>query len=491
MKKKIIKSVLSAAALSIAVTIGVQAEEPAHIYEHTHREEASTTVTTSQTTSVERTKSTEKRAGASVNSGIGEIFIPKIRDHRAPSGLAGKIHGRYDENYRAGVLGTFKDNGKYGLLGTDGTVLVQPQYKEITAAANAGQFWTKEKKNRILIDKTGRILPSYTPQKKVHIDGDDGIRPFHENGKYGFKDSNDKILLPPVYKEVLAPFSEGIAFVRNGKGKKVAVDTTGRELFDVPYDELFAYRKGLAEYHRAVHKFNWGGVLGVVLGGVIDHGTYYGPELSLSYDGIKRGYIDRTGAIVIDSKNDEVWPISDFGTFVKNKGKLGYVNRQGRYIIAPGNYDVSKESWDDINGNVALKDKETGKYAIFSVVDGVQLTDFAYDNVTFLSADRLSVTKNKVQYLIDGTTGAIVATFPEKAVIYVFGDEYTWVNVDKKYSIIDKAGRVLYTDTQGDISGVTLFNNGLSIVKVNGLYGVMDVRGAWVVKPRYKEITRL
>ena len=71
MKKKIIKSVLSAAALSIAVTIGVQAEEPAHIYEHTHREEASTTVTTSQTTSVERTKSTEKRAGASVNSGIG------------------------------------------------------------------------------------------------------------------------------------------------------------------------------------------------------------------------------------------------------------------------------------------------------------------------------------------------------------------------------------------------------------------------------------
>ena len=167
------------------------------------------------------------------------------------------------------------------------------------------------------------------------------------------------------------------------------------------------------------------------------------------------------------------------------------MNRQGRYIIAPGNYDVSKESWDDINGNMALKDKETGKYAIFSVVDGVQLTDFAYDNVTFLSADRLSVTKNKVQYLIDGTTGAIVATFPEKAVIYVFGDEYTWVNVDKKYSIIDKAGRVLYTDTQGDISGVTLFNNGLSIVKVNGLYGVMDVRGAWVVKPRYKEITRL
>lgn len=204
MKKKIIKSVLSAAALSIAVTIGVQAEEPAHIYEHTHREEASTTVTTSQTTSVERTKSTEKRAGASVNSGIGEIFIPKIRDHRAPSGLAGKIHGRYDENYRAGVLGTFKDNGKYGLLGTDGTVLVQPQYKEITAAANAGQFWTKEKKNRILIDKTGRILPSDTPQKKVHIDGDDGIRPFHENGKYGFKDSNDKILLPrPFIKKSL------------------------------------------------------------------------------------------------------------------------------------------------------------------------------------------------------------------------------------------------------------------------------------------------
>ena len=38
---------------------------------------------------------------------------------------------------------------------------------------------------------------------------------------------------------------------------------------------------------------------------------------------VKRGYLDRNGNIVIDSKNDAVWPMTEHGTLVKNEGKLG------------------------------------------------------------------------------------------------------------------------------------------------------------------------
>ena len=46
------------------------------------------------------------------------------------------------------------------------------------------------------------------------------------------------------------------------------------------------------------------------------------------YDGAKRGYIDRNGNIVIDSKKDKVWPMTSYGTVIKDAGKLCFVNHQ-------------------------------------------------------------------------------------------------------------------------------------------------------------------
>ena len=84
--------------------------------------------------------------------------------------------------------------------------------------------------------------------------------------------------------------------------------------------------------------FTWGGFLAGALIGSSTHSVYYDDEVTpLTYDGVKRGYLDRVGNIVIDSKNDAVYPMTEFGTFVRNKGKLGFVNRKGQYLIAPGN----------------------------------------------------------------------------------------------------------------------------------------------------------
>ena len=58
--------------------------------------------------------------------------------------------------------------------------------------------------------------------------------------------------------------------------------------------------------------------------------------LPLSYDGVKRGYLDRQGRIVVDSRSDEVYPMTEWGTFVKDHGLLGFVNRKGEYIIHRG-----------------------------------------------------------------------------------------------------------------------------------------------------------
>ncbi|WP_443868042.1 WG repeat-containing protein, partial [Megasphaera sp.] len=238
--------------------------------------------------------------------------------------------------------------------------------------------------------------------------------------------------------------------------------------------------------------FNWGGFLAGALIGSSTHSVYYDDEvMPLTYDGVKRGYLDRVGNIVIDSKNDAVYPMTEFGTFVRNKGKLGFVNRKGQYLIAPGNYTLDDGLLDDVDGFVSLKDKKNGKWGVFSMVDGAQVVDFAYDGVQFLGAQRLLLTKGDKNMLINQETGAFVAEFPASVKWMAFLlDDYTWCWNDKKeYAIVDRNGQVQYRAAAGQIQDVQGFRNGLTPVKTKTGWGIMDHQGQWIVKPQYKDIT--
>ena len=81
--------------------------------------------------------------------------------------------------------------------------------------------------------------------------------------------------------------------------------------------------------------------------------------------------MDRSGNIIIDSKNDAVWPMTSYGTLVKNQGKLGFMNRKGEYIIQPGNYDAGE--MDTINALLVLINKDNGKAGIFNLETGNKL----------------------------------------------------------------------------------------------------------------------
>ena len=82
---------------------------------------------------------------------------------------------------------------------------------------------------------------------------------------------------------------------------KAAINSQGQLLYLLPYDRVFPFQNGLAEYQRDVSGFNWASVLGIV--GAVHFGLGYDPQTNgpLTRDGVKRGYIDRSGQIVIDS----------------------------------------------------------------------------------------------------------------------------------------------------------------------------------------------
>lgn len=483
---------------------GVQAAEPADLYSHEHHEVSSQTVS-SETTSYKRqdsavqsTVSMTKTIGEErVSQEAGKLtapYLPQMKLHQIPyaaSSLPEKIRQEYDRNYKDGVLARVKVKGKWGLIGTNGQTLIVPQYKEL-AYDQGGIFLAKEKKDWTFVDKQGRPLPETATVTATTAPSDeaDVLLPFKDKGKYGFLDRSGNVVIAPAYKEVYTGFSEGLAFVKNQAGKKVAIDRSGAEVFVAPYDELYAFDNGLAEYRRHVQGFNWGSLLGVVIGSSFNTGYDPGLYGGLTYDGVKRGYIDRQGHIVIDSKLDEVYPMTAFGTFVKNKGKLSFVNRQGQALIGPADYVIDQGTLDDLGGLVSLKDKGNGKYGVFSMVDGAQVAPFAYDAITFLGSERMLLQRGETRYLVDETTGESVNTVAKGITVMPFGVENrTWRFDEKKnYAIIDQNGQVLFTAPAGTITKVKNFRNGVSPVQVGKLWGVVDGQGRWLVQPQYDDL---
>lgn len=288
----------------------------------------------------------------------------------------------------------------------------------------------------------------------------------------------------PLYREVLAPFSEGIAFVQLSDGRKGGIDGSGKLLFTAEFDSVGPYEDGLAEYRRKVNRFNWGTLAGAVLGGL--GGSGGGDEmLPLSYDGVKRGYLDRQGRIVVDSRSDEVYPMTEWGTFVKDHGLLGFVNRKGEYIIPPGRYDLSGGMLYEEEGLVTLRDKEKGKMGAFRLEDGRQVMDFLYDRITFLGKDRVLYEMGG-KTVLSGESG-VIRELPSGAVMQPYSEEgLAWLEEGKKIHALDREGKILFTLPEGEAARP--FRHGLAPVKSHGLWGLVDIHGQWVKSPLYKDV---
>ena len=550
------------AAVSVAVVCGVMssisgvaaAEEGAVVYERRSREQVRETRTEGAYREEARTIDRERVRPERVRSAVGRAderarkaylltdlvipMFPGLGSYRPAPGTivdADTAKPVNVKNYDAGVLARVKTDGKWGLIGTDGKILIEPTYKRLEEVGDGTFINRDDKKNPVHIDKYGmpitqnrELTETVSPSRRevsepvtFALQSEDGgidesyragdmstevssdvgrsvpltyvsdtWRNFKEKGKYGFVDSSGRAVLSPVYKEVLAPFSEGIAFVKNDKGKKVAIDESGKELFAVPFDEIDPYRGGLAEYRRSVSGFGLGGLVGLVTGGLISHGSSL-VFSGMTYDGVKRGYIDRQGNIVIDSKSDAVYPMTRYGTVVKNKGKVGFVKRDGSYLIEPGEYEVGDM---DIGAAVlSLENKSTDKVGMFSMIDGSKIIDFLYDEIDFLGGSRFLAKKSDKKYLVDIESGEVLLAMPSADTIDGFaGDEFAWLHRDdSSYRIIDRNGVLYFTAPEGLIDAARGFVFGYSAVKSGGKWGIMDYDGSWLVNPIYDDIDLL
>lgn len=320
-------------------------------------------------------------------------------------------------------------------------------------------------------------------------------------------------------KEVIAPFSEGIAFVTADNKKKYAINPKGEILFSVDeYDSIDPYDQGLAYVGRKTKSLNLGGILNTVLVGIsLGHGydddyysyhqhrhysTYVGPNYD--YNGIwidtgasyswtksklKHGYIDHKGIEIISSKNDAVGPISDHGIIVYNKGTYGVYNKQGQAII-PMNY--SDMQYLPQHKAYIVQAKDTKKYGVVSENNEV-LLPLNYEKVAAVSKSQLKAKVDKQWHLVTPASKYKLSAYGYDSIDPIAASTTNSTLIpaikDKDFLIIDAqtgAERFSLPEKSKEVKDITKEH---IVFKGKKGYGVLDYAGKVLVEPIYKNIT--
>ncbi len=292
------------------------------------------------------------------------------------------------------------------------------------------------------------------------------LLPVRIGQKYGFIDRTGRLAIKPQFESV-QHFSEGRAFVWFGDTRHAYIDETGNVVAKTGYmfaDEDTNFHEGLA------------------------------PSCT---DDDMCGYIDRDGNVVIprqfkaaDVPSNALHRFSEGLAAVEVDGKLGYIDKAGKWIIEP-QFHSAEPFFEglaavEVDGKYGFIDRR-GKFIIRPQYDlatrfseGLARVNVGWNQKALNSQDP-GWNQGKWGFINRKGTFTIQAT-------------YDWVDdfrcgvamvrtVDKKVAMVNRAGNVV---VQPGDKRAGYFSDGLLPVKdENGRFGYVNPEGQLVIQPQF------
>lgn len=127
--------------------------------------------------------------------------------------------------FEGGVAEVQQENGLYGLISTDGTVLCEPQYLWMGACREGLRAVQTDKYPDLwgYLDTQGNMV--IPPQYEDAGNFSEGLAPAKKDGKWGFIDTSGQFVIEPVW-DYAQPFANGRARVQRD-GLHGCIDTQG------------------------------------------------------------------------------------------------------------------------------------------------------------------------------------------------------------------------------------------------------------------------
>ncbi|MBR3254939.1 MAG: WG repeat-containing protein [Clostridia bacterium] len=439
----------------------------------------------------------------------------------------GEEHGRITSK---SYYTAFKDN-KYGVIDSDGYLVVDPSYEEMIVIPNNKKDVflctydvneeTGEFKTKALNSNNDEILKGYdlieTVSNKDENDNiiiESNVLRVKKDGKYGLIDLDGKTLLNTEYEEITSLQGITNSIKTKKDGKIGIVNDEGKIILENKYADVT--NLGKDDKSGFIVK-NEDGKFGVV--------SYTGTqELEEKYDDIEKIHkndmfvvtesgtkklINKDGTTVLETgfnKVIEIMQNKDNGIVFEKDGKQGVMNLAGEVTI-PAEYESLKEA-----KNGFLIAKKDGKYGIIDLKNET-IIDLKYARLLYKDVADIYVLEDETANasLLNGDfeeklKGILIEINEEKGYLKIrVGDDYKYYNFkfeEKKVEDIlpsntlylsKKDGKYGYLDKEGNVVVDYIYDDakeqnscGFAAVKKDGKWGSIDSKGKVSLEPTYE-----
>lgn len=284
------------------------------------------------------------------------------------------------------------------------------------------------------------------------------------NEKWGFISKTGSMLIPMVYDD-LNLFREGLAAVKLNE-KWGFINKMGKVIIPIIYDEVNVFDKGGLAKVQLNGKYGFIDKLGTV-------------RIAIKYDGTNGfnddGYADvwlKRRQLSINRSGKEFDYVSDFKeglAVVSSKGKYGFVNKSGEYIIPLIYNDAS-----DFGNNLAPV-KVGSKWGYINKLNNF-IIPLNYDEARSFQKGLACVKLKKKYGYVDNSGQVIIPLNFDQA--YWFSEGLALVEKENKLGYINEKGEIIipiiYESAYYD------FKKGLTQVKLNGKWFTINKKGQCV-----------
>lgn len=330
-------------------------------------------------------------------------------------------------------------DGKWGMVGADGKMLVSDEFKHEPSPVSDGLFTVQEgfyyaiysigsnpilmkgcddlvsvgqykegvipithERSRItIIDGQGNLKGTLNPIDAKEIIGcspycNDGLfYVINEDNKYGFVDKSGNTVIAPIF-DYAGMYSDGVALVRknvNNELTNIVINKNGKELFSLKKDmfpESDYFEHGLLKARNSDDTWGFVDVKGNFIkakGNVKRIGDYNGESFIFMNNDFLWGVKDMKGDILIRPIYSSVNYLSDSSYLVHTDDKYFVLNSKGNKIHTIEGYD---EIWPIEVGVVSYVAKDLSSYKLLkcngkpvsdNVYYGIGKKDFLLENV--------------------------------------------------------------------------------------------------------------
>ena len=191
------------------------------------------------------------------------------------------------------------------------------------------------------------------------------------------------------------------------------------------------------------------------------------------------GFIDKTGAIVIEGNYDEVNNFSAGLAAYRQKASWGYIDKSGKIVIDAQYYNA--HNFENGMAKVSNFDR---KYGLIDPT-GKIIIPLKYKDIMEFNEGLCAAKLDSKWGYIDKSGQTIIPYTYDAA--KRFQDGIAIVKKEDVYFLVDKNGR----KKSDNFDRISLLNNGLYKIKVDKKIGLMDASGKTIIKPNYRSISQI